>query len=251
MLRTHIRCSLFSSPSDLMKSTVVDESLSTTTTRVLARENYSITLRDDRMRNLHKMDSTYTGNIASSVKWVGKSFLRDTILQISLSEECSCEGATVVDKWSWEGATALLEWSCKGAILMIGFAFCCVLLYGFGVLMWSGLLKVTFWGVLLVEVIVSTAAYVGVLFGTLNSIIPNCFHVPYDNKTLGKWYLQMHKVVPGGSWQGSYAWCLWYNNQGTAVVCCHMLSRVYIVGCSAFCLRLPALVIFFFVNSCL
>ena len=37
-LRTHIRSSFFSSPSDLMNSTVVKESLSTTTTKVCSRE---------------------------------------------------------------------------------------------------------------------------------------------------------------------------------------------------------------------
>ena len=46
-LRTHIRCSFFSSPSDLMKSTVVDESLSTTTTRVLFQGEIIYLLHND------------------------------------------------------------------------------------------------------------------------------------------------------------------------------------------------------------
>ena len=46
-LRTH-KVQFFSSPSDLMKSTVVDESLSTTPTRVLFQRIYLITSRISR-----------------------------------------------------------------------------------------------------------------------------------------------------------------------------------------------------------
>ena len=44
--RTHIRYSFFSSPSDVMKSTVVDESLSTTTTRVLFQKEITYVLQE-------------------------------------------------------------------------------------------------------------------------------------------------------------------------------------------------------------
>ena len=60
-LRTHIRCSFFSSPSDLIKSTVVDKSLSTTTTRALFQRYHLCTSRDKRMRNLHKMYCFWSG----------------------------------------------------------------------------------------------------------------------------------------------------------------------------------------------
>ena len=57
----------------------------------------------------------------------------------------------------------------------------CLLLCHFEALVWSGALKVVLWDALLVVEMLFIAVYVGVLFGTFNSTIPNLSDVEYDS----------------------------------------------------------------------
>ena len=95
----HIRCCLSDIPSDLMKSTVVDESLSSMNLQFCSRENQLLQLLHNRMRNLHQVRARF--DLLTSF-WQGNKLVDERYnavqTQVALAKYPSPETAKILHR---------------------------------------------------------------------------------------------------------------------------------------------------------